>query len=56
MRTFELIFSVVAALYGLLHLYQAVRHNGDFDAYLFSVLFVMLGIVMFWRAYSRWQR
>ena len=53
MRAFTLVFSVVFTLFGVLKLYHAFQTHGDFDAYAGSVLFAMLGIVMFWNAYSR---
>jgi hypothetical protein len=52
MRAFELIVSVVIALFVALKLCHAFQNHGDFDAYLFGVLNVMLGIAIFWRSYS----
>jgi len=55
MRAFELAFAVIATALGALRLYHALRSHGDFDAYGLGVLLVMLGILAFWKGYSRTQ-
>jgi len=52
MRAFELIVAVAVALFGAFKLYHAFLNHGDSDAYLLGVVNVMLGIAIFWRAYS----
>ena len=56
MRAVGLILAVVQALYGAFKLYDAFRHNGDFDAYALGVLLVVAGSVLFWKFFSEPQR
>lgn len=55
MRIVGMIFAIVQALFGIFKLYDALRHNGDFDAYAVGILFVACGPLLFWQP-QRYKR
>ena len=46
---------VIQALFGIYTLYDAFRHNGNFEAYAVGILFVAGGSVLFWKFFPKSQ-
>jgi len=56
MRAVGVILAVVQALFGAFKLYDAFRHNGNFEAYAVGILFVTGGSVLLWKFFPESQR